>query len=229
MDSFTSRLDASLKKRAHELARLTAVLRSELPPEIDGHFNVANIHDRTLVIMTDSPVWTTRLRQLGPRILTILQNNGGQKLLHIRVFSRPARAAPARPSAPVKTGPKTISPQSSQMISQTAACIADDDLRAALEESDVVYTDTWIDMEFFTDPSFAQEKERRIQLFQPYQLNREILADLDLRIMHCLPAHRGFEIAGELIDDPRSVLFAQAENRLHSQKAVLLKLAAERV
>jgi len=104
-----------------------------------------------------------------------------------------------------------------------------DDLRAALEESDVVYTDTWIDMEFFTDPSFAQEKERRIQLFQPYQLNREILADLDLRIMHCLPAHRGFEIAGELIDDPRSVLFAQAENRLHSQKAVLLKLAAERV
>ena len=102
-----------------------------------------------------------------------------------------------------------------------------DDLRAALERCDVVYTDTWLDMEFFTDPAYQEEKERRIHLFKPYQLNENLLQGLDLRIMHCLPAHRGYEIAGELLDDPRSVIFAQAENRLHSQKALLLKLAGQ--
>ncbi len=99
------------------------------------------------------------------------------------------------------------------------------DLRAALAQSDVVYTDTWIDMEYFLDPAFAAEKDRRLQLYMPYQLNRNLLAGLDLRIMHCLPAHRGYEIEGELLDDPRSIIMAQAQNRLHSQKAVLLKLA----
>jgi len=102
-----------------------------------------------------------------------------------------------------------------------------EDLRAALEDSHVVYTDTWIDMEYFLNPEFAAEKERRIALFKPYQLNRALLDGLDLRIMHCLPAHRGYEIEGELLDDPRSIVFAQSENRLHSQKAVLLKLAGK--
>jgi ornithine carbamoyltransferase len=99
------------------------------------------------------------------------------------------------------------------------------DLRPILEKSDVVYTDTWIDMEFFTDPAFAEEKERRISLFQPFQLNAELLADIDLKILHCLPAHHGYEITSEMLHDPRSLIFTQAENRLHSQKAVLLKLA----
>ena len=98
-------------------------------------------------------------------------------------------------------------------------------LRPALEHSDAVYTDTWIDMEFFAEPKFASEKERRVQLFQPYQLNRELIADLDLKILHCLPAHHGYEIEGALLHDERSLIFIQAENRLHSQKAVLLKLA----
>ncbi len=100
-----------------------------------------------------------------------------------------------------------------------------DDLRMAVERCDVVYTDTWIDMEYFTDPAYSEEKERRIRLFKPYQLNYGLLEGLDLRIMHCLPAHRGYEIEGEMLDDPRSVIFAQAENRLHGQKALMLKLA----
>ena len=102
-----------------------------------------------------------------------------------------------------------------------------DDLGAALENCDVVYTDTWLDMEFFTDPAYQEEKERRIHLFKPYQLNRALLEGLDLRIMHCLPAHHGYEIEGELVDDPRSIIFTQAENRLHGQKALILKLAGK--
>ena len=100
------------------------------------------------------------------------------------------------------------------------------DLRAALAHTDVVYTDTWIDMEYFMDSAFAAERERRLQLYMPYQLTRSLLAGLDLRLMHCLPAHRGYEIEGELLDDPRSIIMTQAQNRLHSQKAVLLHLAA---
>ena len=100
-----------------------------------------------------------------------------------------------------------------------------DDLRECAQRSDVIYTDTWIDMEYFDDPDFAAERERRIELFRPYQLNVGLLEGADALIMHCLPAHRGYEIDGDLLADPRSVVFEQAENRLHSQKAVLLKLA----
>jgi len=100
-----------------------------------------------------------------------------------------------------------------------------DQLRPTLENSDVVYTDTWIDMEFFTDPTFSKEKERRIKLFRPYQLNTELLRGIDIKILHCLPAHHEYEITGDLLHDPRSLIFTQAENRLHSQKAVLLHLA----
>ena len=133
MDSFNSRLDSSLRKRADELRRLTSLLRSELPPQCDGHFHVANIRDRTLVIITDSPVWTTRLRQLGPQILTLLQNSGRKNLLHIRVFSRPVQSSPARTPPVTKTAPRRISPQSCQLINQTASFVDDDGLRTALQ------------------------------------------------------------------------------------------------
>lgn len=97
-------------------------------------------------------------------------------------------------------------------------------LQEVIAENDVVYTDTWIDMEFFTDPEFADEKERRMKLMMPYQLNQSLLKGLECKIMHCLPAHRGYEIAGELLEDSRAVIFEQSENRLHSMKAIILKL-----
>ena len=132
MDPFKSRLDARLRKRARELSGLTSLLRSELPPECDGHYQVANIRDRTVVIMTDSPVWTTRLRQLGPRVLAILQSSGRKNLLHIRVFSRPARPPAATPVQAQTTGSQQISRQSSELITQAASFIEDDELRSAL-------------------------------------------------------------------------------------------------
>ncbi len=98
------------------------------------------------------------------------------------------------------------------------------DLQQIIAQNDVVYTDTWIDMEFFTDPDFAEERERRMKKMMPYQLNSALLKGLDCKIMHCLPAHRGYEIAGELLDDPRAIIFQQSENRLHSMKAIILKL-----
>ena len=102
-----------------------------------------------------------------------------------------------------------------------------DQVQEAIAQSDVVYTDTWIDMEFFMDAAFKEEKERRLKVFMPYQLNKELLAGQDVLVMHDLPAHRGYEITGEIIEDPRSIMFEQAENRLHTMKGVILKLLGE--
>lgn len=101
---------------------------------------------------------------------------------------------------------------------------ASDQLDQAIGNSDVVYTDTWVDMEFFTDPAFKEEKERRIKALLPYQLNTDLLAGQEVLVMHCLPAHRGYEISGEIVEDPRSIMFDQSENRLHSMKGLILKL-----
>jgi len=98
------------------------------------------------------------------------------------------------------------------------------DVKAAVEDCDVVYTDTWVDMEFFLDPKFKKEKEKRIKLMLPYQVNRKLLGDSDALIMHDMPIHRGYEISDDIIEDPNSIIYLQSENRLYSAKAILLKL-----
>lgn len=99
------------------------------------------------------------------------------------------------------------------------------DVHKAIEDCDVVYTDTWIDMEFFLDPEFKNEKEKRIKLMLPYQINKDLLKEKsDLIIMHDMPIHRGYEISNDVIEHPNSVIFTQSENRLHSAKAILIEL-----
>jgi len=98
------------------------------------------------------------------------------------------------------------------------------DAKSAVKDADFVYTDTWIDMEFFTDPKFAAEKEKRIKLMMPYQINTELLKSSSAYIMHDMPIHRGYEISAEAIENPKAVIYEQAENRLYAAKAILLKL-----
>jgi ornithine carbamoyltransferase len=98
------------------------------------------------------------------------------------------------------------------------------DVKKAVEDADFVYTDTWIDMEFFTDPKFAAEKEKRLKLMMPYQIDKALLKGSKAYVMHDMPIHRGYEISADIIEDKRSVIYEQAENRLYSAKAILLKL-----
>jgi len=98
------------------------------------------------------------------------------------------------------------------------------ELKKAVLDADFVYTDTWIDMEFFTDPKFEAEKEKRIKLMMPYQINAQLLKGSNAYVMHDMPIHRGYEISAEAIENPKSVIYEQAENRLYSAKAILLKL-----
>lgn len=98
------------------------------------------------------------------------------------------------------------------------------DINKAVKEADFVYTDTWIDMEFFTDPSFTNEKDKRIKQMMPYQINTDLLKESNAYIMHDMPIHRGYEIVPEAIENPKAVIYEQAENRLYSAKSILLKL-----
>jgi ornithine carbamoyltransferase len=98
------------------------------------------------------------------------------------------------------------------------------DVKEAIKDADFVYTDTWVDMEFFTDPKFAAEKEKRIKLMMPYQINKELLRGSSAYIMHDMPIHRGYEISEDVIENPNSIIYEQSENRLYSAKAILLKL-----
>ena len=94
------------------------------------------------------------------------------------------------------------------------------DPHEAVRSADVIYTDVWVSM--------GQERERaqRLKAFRPYQVNATLLARAKRScwIMHCLPAHRGEEITEDVMDTPRSLIFEQAENRLHVQKALLVFL-----
>lgn len=98
------------------------------------------------------------------------------------------------------------------------------DFKKAVEDCDIVYTDTWVDMEFFLDPKFKEEKEKRIKLMIPYQVNKELLKGSDALIMHDMPIHRGYEITGDAVESPNSIIYDQSENRLYSAKGILLKL-----
>jgi ornithine carbamoyltransferase len=91
---------------------------------------------------------------------------------------------------------------------------------ADVAESDVIYTDTWASM------GQEAEAEKRVSIFQRYQVNDALLgrAGSDVMVMHCLPAHRGQEITDEVMDGPQSAVFQEAENRLHVQKAIMALL-----
>ena len=95
-----------------------------------------------------------------------------------------------------------------------------EDPYTAVKNADVVYTDTWVSM------GQEAETEQRLAALRPYQVNDDLLrrADKHAIVMHCLPAHRGDEITDSVADGDQSVIFQQAENRLHAQKAVLVTL-----
>jgi ornithine carbamoyltransferase len=123
--------------------------------------------------------------------------------------------------------PESYKPQ--QSILDRARAIAEEtggnvvwtaDPIEAARDADMIYTDTWTSM------GQEAETEGRRKVFGPYQVNRELFshAKPDALFMHCLPAHRGDEVTDEIIDSPNSVVFQEAENRLHAQKAIMFEL-----
>lgn len=96
------------------------------------------------------------------------------------------------------------------------------DAKKAAQDADVIYTDVWASM------GQEAEQKQRLSIFKPFQLNDDLikLTKPGALVMHCLPAHRGEEITDSVIDGPKSIVFDQAENRMHTQKAILCWLIA---
>jgi ornithine carbamoyltransferase len=104
-------------------------------------------------------------------------------------------------------------------IKADSVSITNDPVKA-VAGADVVYTDTWVSM------GQENEKQKRIKVFTGFQVNSELLksAPAGAKIMHCLPAYRGFEITEDVVESPNSIIFDQSENRLHFQRALVKKL-----
>ncbi len=104
-----------------------------------------------------------------------------------------------------------------------ARIVITEDPKEAVKDADAVYTDTWVSM------GQEDQKAEKVKAFSPYQVNDELfaLAKKDAIFLHCLPAYRGMEVTDSVIDGPQSVIFDEAENRLHAQKAVLVMAMGE--
>ena len=125
----------------------------------------------------------------------------------------------ATPKADAKG--ESLDEDTQSMISSSDRIQHVTDPKEVIGSADFVYTDTWIDMQYFNNPDFKNEKDARIKQMAPYQINRALVKGIDCKIMHDMPIHDGYEITPEMVRDPRSIIFEQAENRLHAQKGLL--------
>jgi len=168
-------------------------------------------------------------------LMTVKETKGklkGVKLLYIGLHNNVCNSLIA---GCTKTGVKitTVTPMKNEAsidkellkaAEKTGLYTSTSDVKKAVKDADFVYTDTWVDMEFFLDPKFKEEKEKRIKLMMPYQINKQLMSGSDAYIMHDMPIHRGYEISEDMIENPKSIIYQQSENRLHTAKAILLKL-----
>jgi ornithine carbamoyltransferase len=134
---------------------------------------------------------------------------------HIRVAAPPA----------LQPLPQIVDLARANAAESGSEVLITDDPQRAVAGADVIYTDTWISM------GREEEQEQRVAALRPYQVNAELVrtAQPDYIFMHCLPQHVGDEVTAEVTYGPHSVIFDQAENRLHVQKAILLFLLSQEV
>jgi ornithine carbamoyltransferase len=146
----------------------------------------------------------------------------GNNVAHSLMFAGAQLGAEVRVATPRHYGPRADAISfAQQRASETGgSCWVTHDVTEAVADADVVYTDVWTSM------GQEDEAEQRREAFRGFQVNSELLrhARHEAIFMHCLPAHRGEEVTNEVLDSPWSVVFQQAENRLHVQKAILLEL-----
>lgn len=129
MESFSSLINRDLGKKTRELARLTQILRACLPQNCQQHVSVAGIRDQQLILITDSPVWVSRLRMYTQHMLDMLAQHSQTRISQIRIKQSPPRM-PMKKEKPKKF--RRLSDNTSTMIAQTADTIADPELQQAL-------------------------------------------------------------------------------------------------
>lgn len=102
-----------------------------------------------------------------------------------------------------------------------------EEAKAYVKDMDVLYTDTWVDMEFFNNPAFAEQKEATMKKMMPYQINDALLEGSKAIVLHDMPMHVGYEISQSVVDKHLDHILDQAENRRHAEKAIMVTLLKE--
>jgi len=145
----------------------------------------------------------------GNNVATSLAHAGAMLGLRLRFASPPGFELPA-----------AVLESCARMARRGATLTVTNDPFTAVTGADAVYTDVWASM------GQEQEAAARARIFQPFQVNQALMAAAAPHavFMHCLPAHRGIEVTDQVMDSPQSAVFDQAENRLHTQKALLALL-----
>lgn len=124
----------------------------------------------------------------------------------------------------------SIDEELNSMAGETGLVSRTLDLENALRGADYIHTDTWLNMEFFSGgnvkPEYQEEYQKRKSILAPYQLSAPLINKYapSAKIMHCMPCHIGYEISRDALNHPNSIIFDQAENRLHMQKAIIVWL-----
>jgi ornithine carbamoyltransferase len=99
-----------------------------------------------------------------------------------------------------------------------------EEAKTYVRDMDILYTDTWVDMEFFNNPDYKEQKEATMEKMMPYQINDDFLEGSKAVVMHDMPMHAGFEISKSVINKNLELILDQAENRRHAEKAVMYTL-----
>lgn len=176
-------------------------------------------------ILADLQTINEHLGSTAGRTLTYLGDTGNN-MAHSYVLGGVTAGMHVRIAGPLGYKPhSTVIGDAEAIAAETGGSVQyTDDPVAAVAGADVVATDTWISMGHET------QQAERAEVFLPYQVNDELLAHAgeDAIVLHCLPAYRGKEISAEVLDGPRSVVWDEAENRLHAQKALIVWLLSRR-
>ncbi|GAB6944540.1 ornithine carbamoyltransferase [Vulcanisaeta sp. JCM 14467] len=183
--------------------------------------NALSDQEHPLQVLADAlTLWEVKGRLEGLKLAFI--GDGDNNMAHSLMIIGAKLGWEVRIIAPKKYWPTKFAEQLTEDVRRTGANIVISDNIEDVRGVDAVYTDVWVSM------GMEAEAEERRKVFRPYQVNAEVMrrASPQAVFMHCLPAHRGEEVTDDVIDGPQSVVWDQAENRLHTAKAVLMSLLA---
>ena len=193
--------------------------------ELAGHAGIPVINGLTDLLhpcQALGDLYSIKEKKTNPKSLKIVFIGDGNNVAHSLLYGCAKLGLNLTVATPAKHGPKKeIVAQVQEIAATSGAKIAlSNDAAKAASGADVIYTDVWTSM--------GQESEckKKAKHFKGFQVNQKIVSQArpDCLVMHCLPAHRGEEITDEVIDGPNSIVYDQAENRMHVQKAILLFL-----
>jgi len=225
MDQTFGRLDAreKLSDIAHNVERWidAIVLRTYSHETVEGMADL----EHPCQALAD---YFTLLERFGDlKKLCLAYVGDGNNVAHSLLLTAATLGSRIRMATPESYGPEAQIVADAQDIARQTGAVIEilNDPHQAVDGADAVYTDAWTSM------GHEHEADERDRIFPPYQVNQKLVAGAAPHavFMHCLPAHRGMEITDEVMDSERSVVFDQAESRLHVQKAILLLLLGGKV